>query len=135
MLRKLGQGGIAATEFALVAPVLLLFLLGTFDVANLVQTSIRLERAARAGAQFAAADASDMAAIRAQVIAAWPELTEADVPLPTLTCECAGVPAACTAACAGDFVQLVTIRAQRSITPYILQNMTSGRGSAVVRLR
>ncbi|MFC7478328.1 TadE family protein [Dankookia sp. GCM10030260] len=135
MLRRIGHHGIAATEFAVVAPVLLLLLLGSFDIANLVQTSIRLERAARAGAQFATASATDMEAIRGRVIAAWPELTMADVPTPALACECSGVTVACSETCAGGVVRIITVTAQRSLSPYLLQAASLGRGSAVVRLR
>lgn len=135
MLRRIGNRGIAATEFAMVAPVLLLLLLGTFDVANLVQTTIQLERATRAGAQLAAADSSNLSAIRQQVIAAWPELTLEDVPLPVHACECAGVAVACGGTCAGGLVQTVTVTAQRSLSPFLLSAMSLGRSSAVVRLR
>jgi hypothetical protein len=135
MRYRIGRRGIAATEFALVAPVLLLLLLGTFDAANLLQTSIRLERATRAGAQLATADSSNMTAIRNQVIAAWPELTQEDVPLPVLACECAGIAMACGESCAGDLVQTITVTAQRSLSPYLLPTMSMGRSSAVVRLR
>lgn len=135
MLRKIGCRGVAAAEFALVAPVLILLVLGTFDVATMVQTSIRLERAARAGAQYAVANSSDMAAVQAQVIAAWPELTTANVPLPVLACECAGTVVACTQTCPGGLVQTVTVTAQRTLTPHLLQAFSQGTGSAVVRLR
>jgi Flp pilus assembly protein TadG len=135
MLRRIGHRGIAATEFALVAPVLLLLLLGTFDAANLVQTTIQLERATRAGAQLAAADSSNLSAIRQQVIATWPELTLEDVPLPVHACECAGVVVACGGTCAGGLVQTITVTAQRSLSPFLLSAMSPGRSSAVVRLR
>jgi Flp pilus assembly protein TadG len=135
MLRRIGHRGIAATEFALVAPVLLLLLLGTFDAANLVQTTIQLERATRAGAQLAAADSSNLSAIRQQVIAAWPELTLEDVPLPVHACECTGVVVACGGTCAGGLVQTITVTAQRSLSPFLLPAMSLGRSSAVVRLR
>ena len=136
MVRRIGRRGVSALEFALVAPVLALLLFGTYDVANVVQTSIRLERAARAGAQYAAANAADMEAVRARVIAAWPELTAADVPLPTLTCECASAVVSCNESCgtAGP-VRTVTITASRTLSPVLLQDMDRGQGSAVVRLR
>lgn len=132
---RIGNRGVAAAEFALVAPVLVLLLLGTFDVATLMQTSIRLERAARSGAQFAMANSTDMAAIQSRVIAAWPTLTTADVPLPVSACECAGVTVLCTASCQSGLVQTVTITARRTLVPHVLQTLTQARGHAVVRVR
>ena len=132
---KIGRRGIAALEFALLAPVFVTLLLSSADVANRVQTSLRLEGATRAGAQYAAANASDMGAIRNRVIAAWPELTLADVPLPTLACECAATPVACYVQCQGGLVQTITVTAQRNLTPFLLQTMAQGQGSAVIRLR
>ena len=135
MLHKIGQRGVAAAEFALVAPVLVLLLLGSFDIANAVQTSIHLERAARAGAQYAVANSSDMSAIRDRVIADWPELTAAEVPLPYLACECAAAAVTCSQSCPSGLVQTITVTAQRSLTPYVLQSIPRRTGSAVVRLR
>jgi hypothetical protein len=130
-----GRRGIAAVEFAVVAPVLLLAILAARDVTNQVQTSIRLERAARAGAFHAAADPSDLAAIRARVIAAWPELTEADVPLPVLACECAASPVACDLPCPSGATRLLTVTARRTLVPHVLTSLTLGTGHAVLRLR
>jgi Flp pilus assembly protein TadG len=135
MPRRTDNRGIAAAELAVVAPVLLLLLLGTLDIGNYLQTSIRLERAARAGAQYAAASSADMAAIQARVIAAWPELTTADVPLPTLACECAATVVACTQACPSGLVQTITVTARRTLTTHLLPAASRGTGSAVVRLR
>jgi Flp pilus assembly protein TadG len=117
------------------APLLLTFMLGTVDISNSVQTAIRLERAARAGAQYAVADASDMAAVRNSVIAAWPELTTTDVPLPVLSCECASVGVACTASCAGGLVRIVTVTASRALSPMLLTTLTRSTGNAVARLQ
>lgn len=140
MLRRLYHActerrAIAASELALVAPVLILLLLSTFDVANSVQTSLRLERAARAGAQYAIANSADMEAIRSRVIADWPELTTSEVPLPVLACTCANVTALCTATCAGGMVKTITITAKRTVTGFLLTSLPQPKGDAVVRLQ
>ena len=132
---SLGRRGVAATELALVAPVLLVIMLGTVDVSNSVQTSIRLERAARAGAQYALVDSSNMAAVQSAVISAWPELTTANVPLPVLSCECSAVTVACTVGCAGGLVHIVTVTATRTLTPTLLKTLTRSNGNAVARLQ
>ena len=133
MLRRLGCRGVSAAEFALAAPVLVLLAFGTFDVANAIQLSLRLERAARAGAQHAMANASDETAIRTAVIQAWPALTATEV---SVGCDCDGSRmASCSASCASGSAQTVTITAQRSLSPLLLRTMTQGTGSAVIRLR
>lgn len=45
--------GVSALEFALLLPVIITVLVGAFDLGNAFQQSIRLEAAARAGAQAA----------------------------------------------------------------------------------
>jgi Flp pilus assembly protein TadG len=127
--------GVSASEFAVAAPVLVLLLLGAYDVANVIQLSLRLERAARAGAGYAVVNPSNLAAVQSAVIAAWPSLTSAEVPLPVLACECAGAAAACTATCASGLVKTITITARRSVSPLLLSGMSEGTGSAVVRIR
>lgn len=56
MIRRLLRGrdrGVSAIEFALVMPVVMLIMLGVADYGNALQQSLRLEAAARAGAQVA----------------------------------------------------------------------------------
>lgn len=132
---RLGCRGVAASELAILAPLLLTFLLGTVDVANSVQTSIRLERAARAGAFYALANSSDMSAVRSAVMANWPALTTSDVPLPVLSCQCAGTTVACTANCQGGLARIVTVTATRTLQPRLITSVNRSTGSAVARLR
>lgn len=127
--------GIAATELALLAPALILLMMCVHDVANAMQVSLRLERAVRAGAQYAAANASDLVAVRDAVIAAWPALTPQDVPLPTLACSCGTVAVSCASACPAGMTQVLTLRATRSLSPLLLTTRTQGEGHAVVRLQ
>ncbi|MCO6419235.1 pilus assembly protein [Siccirubricoccus sp. KC 17139] len=132
MLRKVGRKGASAVELALVAPVLLLLLAGTFDLANVIQLSMRLERATRTGAQYAMANPSDATAIRNAVIQAWPELTPGEV---VVTCACGIAAAACGTACSAGVPRTVTVTAERSLTPLLLQEYSKGTGHAVLRLR
>jgi Flp pilus assembly protein TadG len=45
--------GIAAAEFALIAPVMVTLLLSTYDVGNAVQQQLQLQQALRAAGQYA----------------------------------------------------------------------------------
>lgn len=135
LLPVLGRRGAVALEFGLLGPVVGLILLASFDFAQAVQTSMRLERCAQVGALYATVQPRDLAGIRAAVRAAWPGLTEAEVPMPTERCTCAGIAVACDSVCAGTLVWTVTVTAQRSITPIILQTLRSRSGSATVRVQ
>lgn len=133
--------GSSAIEFALLAPFFALIAIGAYDLGNAVQASMRLERAARAGAQYAQVHPRDLAGIQSAVRAAWPALGAADVPTPTVSCVCTGTvrisegaTADCLAACAGARVWTVTVSAQQSITPLILNGLRSRSGSATVRV-
>ena len=134
-LRILGRRGVAATELAILTPMMLALLFGVVDVSNSVQTSIRLEHAVQSGARYALANASDMSAVRSAVIAAWPQLTTTNVPLPVLSCECAGTVVACTASCAGGLVRIVTITATRPLSPLLISTLSRSTGNAVARLQ
>ena len=135
ILRDLGRRGVAATELALMTPILLIFLFGVVDVSNSVQTSIRLENAVQSGARYALASSSDMSAVRSAVIASWPQLTTTDVPLPVLSCEFAGTVVACTASSAGGLVRIVTIKATRPLSPLLITTLSRSTGNAVVRVQ
>jgi len=128
--------GSSAVEFALLAPFFALIAIGAYDLGNAVQTSMRLERAARAGAQYAIVYPRDLTGIQAAVRAAWPALATANVPLPVEACTCtaAGPAHNCYTECGGARVWTVTVSAQQTITPLILNGLSSRSGSAVVRV-
>lgn len=120
-------------EFAVLAPILTLIALGAYDFGQAVQTSMRLDRAARAGAQHAVALPGDFTGMQAAVRAAWPELSATDVPVPVETCRCAGSVLACTSPCAGGMERTVTVTAQRSITTLVVPGLGARTARATVR--
>ncbi|RKK03189.1 pilus assembly protein [Pseudoroseomonas wenyumeiae] len=85
---KHSRRGVSLVEFALIAPVVCLLLMGGFDIGNAIQQSLQLEAAARAGAQYAFSRPTDTvgitAAIRANLLG-WSDIT---VPSPVTTCRC-----------------------------------------------
>lgn len=132
MPRKLDCRGVSAAEFAVVAPILVLLLFGTYDLGNAIQLSMQLERAARAGAQYAAVSPGNADDIRQATANALPGLA-ADV---TVTYKCDGtVIGSPTAPCPSGSALTVTVTAERSLSPLLLQDMSRGTGNAVVRIR
>jgi hypothetical protein len=131
LLRRLGRRGASAAEFAIWAPLLLLLLLGGFDVGNQVQVSMRLEHAARAGAQVAFAAPGDPAAIRQAVLLAWPALTALEV---TVACLCGVTAQTCGTSCIATEPRTIRISAIRTLSPLLLPTANRSEGHATIRL-
>jgi Flp pilus assembly protein TadG len=87
-LRRLDRKGGAATELALVSPVVLTLMIGLADYGMAMSAASSLRAAARAGAQYAIGNPADDAGIRAAVLSA----TDADPNLLSVTvmqsCQC-----------------------------------------------
>ncbi len=79
------RDGIAAVEFAVIAPVLIVLLAGAANVGLAVDHAIPLSSAARAGAQYATAAPNDLSGAQAAAAAI---LSGASVPTPTMSCTC-----------------------------------------------
>jgi Flp pilus assembly protein TadG len=90
--------GIAATEFAFVAPVLLAGLLAMVDAGSATAIRMEMDRNIRAGAQAAMSLNNDAAAIETIVLASAddPQGMTVDV---EMVCACSDVANACTAPC------------------------------------
>ena len=138
--------GVSALEFAFVAPVIVLALLGAFDLGNAIQQSMRLESAARAGAQRAFAYPSDRAgivtAVRNNLPADWTDVT---VRVPARVCKCDdGTTVDCsTGICAGStaspitYISVTVTRPFSFASPFIaslLPSLTTLTGNVEIRL-
>jgi len=77
--------GVAALEFALIAPVMIILLAGTANIGLAVDHAINLSNAARAGAQYVIAVPSDTAGARAAAQAVLPGAT---VTVGAMVCTC-----------------------------------------------
>lgn len=113
---KGGEGGAAVVEFALVAPLLVLMVLGLVDFGMAVLEKSRLSSAARAGAQVAMSSPTDTAAIRAAVLAATSAPSAGLTVAVTTACECSdGTAVACDGLCAsGTARTYVTVSVQET---------------------
>ena len=134
-LRALGRRAISAIEFALVAPILLLLLLGAADFGGALQQATALETAARAGAQFALARPSDTAGIEGATRAALPDGWAGNSNVQaTRSCFCSGTASACDATCVNNIQVVVTVtRPYTTLLPLLPNwNLT---GDATIRFR
>jgi Flp pilus assembly protein TadG len=89
--------GIAALEFALIAPVLLLLLFTVYDVTNAMTRTSKLQMAARVAGQYALAMPMDSAGIASTALAQLPGWTNVTVASTAMSCRCDnGAAANCT---------------------------------------
>lgn len=65
------ESGLSALEFALIAPVMLVALLGIINVSNYVSMFLQLRAASNTAAGFVMQGASDDAAVAAAALASW----------------------------------------------------------------
>lgn len=152
---RLDRAGTAAVEFALIAPVVAIVLIGLTDWGLAIEQRERLQTAARAGAQIALFNPTDDAAIRAAVCtAAGATQTRAEalltttcpntgslgglVPTSRVFCACivsnTQVGDSCDAACAGTIVTSVTVSASRGYSRITPTGPTSVSANVRVRI-
>lgn len=144
LLRRPGaRRGAAALEFVLILPILTLIMVVAYDLGSAAQQSIRLETAARAGAQFAFSYPTDTAGTRRQVLSALTGWQDVTVPTPTLTCRCGAATVTCSepVTCSGtqnatDWKEVyVSIRVTRPFSALLVPNLSPLQGRADVRVR
>ncbi len=88
LARLRDRRGVAALEFAVVAPVLVLMILSTFDIASAMWRTTRLELAARAGAQYAFAKPQDSAGIASAALSQLAGWSGVSVASTVMACRC-----------------------------------------------
>jgi Flp pilus assembly protein TadG len=95
-------GGVAASEFAIAAPLLVLLLAGIATGWTYERQSMELRSAVKSGANYVLKGGLDLAAAKSAVLTAWPNKPEdADVQV-IQQCTCGGTVSPCTAVCTGD---------------------------------
>jgi Flp pilus assembly protein TadG len=101
----MGRGGVAALEFAIVAGVMSMMLMGVYDYGMVAWHKLQVHNAVRAGAAYAAYHGYDQAKIMTVVTTAsdYPAITAS--PAPSEVCGCAEpsgafVESACGGSCA-----------------------------------
>lgn len=123
---RLGRKGIAALEFGLLAPVLLIAITGVLDYGIALYYKMQLSTAVRAGIQIAATDPTNanLTAIITEAATGATGLTGITVPAPTTFCECSNNPntaVGCASTCAGGTLQsFLTLTVNYTYAPLFL---------------
>jgi Flp pilus assembly protein TadG len=144
----LAQDGVAAVEFGLLAPMLLLIVAASIDLGLAYSAQTKVQQAAQAGAQYALRHGYDSTKIASAVTAAT-TLSVSASPAPTQQCGClsgstvtfSGTPP-CLVTCGNGLTPgtYVTINAQASYTPLVpyatlLSSPTTLTSQALVRIQ
>ena len=113
------EAGVAATEFALFAPMIILGILMMVDIGGAIAERMEMDRNVRAGAQAAMSLNNDVSSIEGIILASTeePENLTVDV---NLQCLCSEASAACTTPCPDTtapavFVQISALQAYEGI--------------------
>jgi Flp pilus assembly protein TadG len=145
-IRRKNESGSAAIEFGLLAPVLVLFAVGTIDVGSAAYRAMQVQAAAEAGAYYVSANGYDATAVASTVsnaINSAPQITA--TPAPSLFRACASASGldeqACTSACqcpdGSSPGQYARVSAQMITEPAIMESLnlpTTIAAEAIVRI-
>lgn len=94
--------GAAAVEFSLIAPILAMVLIGLGAGGGTILAYNKARQAVSSGAQYAMTGGTDIAAVQAIVLEAWPtKPADAEVQVDQ-QCFCGAASNACTTNCASD---------------------------------
>jgi Flp pilus assembly protein TadG len=135
------RSGVAAAEFALIAPVMLILLLGVYDIGNAIQQRLQLEQAVRAGAQYALSWPDQISGIKAAITAALPSSWNATVDANychsgTSPASSPASPSCPAATCSGSTTEtLVTLCASTTSTAFLFPSVAGNSVTYVIRVQ
>ena len=132
--------GAAALEFGVVAGLLVILLLGVWDLGNAAQQEIRMQEALRAAAEYARSFPTNTTGISAAITAALPsDWTNVTVATPVDSCACwapgTGTTASSNCSCPSGttLARFLTLAASRPFSAMLIQSLTSISASYVLR--
>jgi len=128
-------GGGAATEFALIVPVLAGLVISVDDFANISTGTAEMQTASRAAIQYAMLGGTDMVAAKTLGMQAWNNKPGDAAMTVVSACLCGNTASSCTAPCPdGSYpLQFVTVNASATYGGNVYKKKTSI--SDVVRLK
>ena len=95
------RSAISATEFAIIAPVLLVIVLGMIDGWSYVSSVLSARAAVKAGINYVIQGGGEASTIQAVALAAWVDPPSDASVAATQACYCSGTTASCDLLCAG----------------------------------
>jgi Flp pilus assembly protein TadG len=98
------NSGAAATEFALIVPVLAALVVSIDDVSSMMVGTASMQTASRSAIQYAMRGGTDMAAARTLGLQAWDHKPADAIMSVVQACLCSGAAAGCNAPCADNTV-------------------------------
>jgi Flp pilus assembly protein TadG len=136
VLRRLRRRtGTASIELALLVPVLAAVLVGMFDWGIALEQRVRLQSAARAGAQQAQRTPADTIAIAAAVQAALPDFQALTITPSPVWCECGTAAAACSVSCDAGLSRFVRVTVSHPFSPITPAGPTSVSANVTLRIQ
>jgi Flp pilus assembly protein TadG len=131
------QAGVAAIEFAIMAPMLLLVIASVIELGLASRDALRAQAAAAAGSEYAMLNGFDSAAISAAVVNGTGAVGLTASPAPVLFCGCPGTTgigvAACAATCSDGVNARQYVRVSASINRTTVINAHLGLPAVLVR--
>ncbi len=137
--------GVAAIEFAIIAPILVLLMLCTVDVGMGFYRKMQVQNAARAGAQYALTHGFAVDAISSAVLSATGFSGISASPTPNQFCACASDTGLTTVACdspclggilSGTYVSSSALGTYNTIVPYpMIPNSFTFTAQSTVRVQ
>lgn len=108
--------GIAAVEFAFIAPILVLVLAGINDGAQLIVKQNNMHSGVSAAAEYIMRGGSDMTTVQTIGLSAWPSHSDSASVTTNKMCYCGSVSGSCTSLCADQSVPTAYITVSASDT-------------------
>lgn len=110
------ERGASAVEFALIAPVLAVFVLGIAEIGHIGYQRTDMHSALRAGSQYVLNGGRDLDTARTIVERSWSSMPDDGVVEATKFCLCGTTQHACNAPCVDDSVPEAYIQLRASAT-------------------
>lgn len=127
--------GVAAVEFAFIAPVLLLIVAGINDGAQLVLKQNNMHSGVSAAAEYIMRGGSDMTTAQTIGLSAWPSHSDSASVTTNKLCYCGSTGGSCTSLCADQSVPTAYITVAASDTYAGWYSSTQIATSQKVRVR
>lgn len=139
--------GVSAVEFAIVAPMMVILMLGAYDLGNAAQQQIALQEAVRAGGEYAQYFPTNPAGIQTAILNALPSGWVLTNPggSPVVSCSCTGTNGTETFDCSTPpsdcstsspmLVSITATMAYSAIDPVFAAALPNTTATYVVRFR